>query len=101
MVAIKRARPGSCESVCDMRRMLRWLGVAIVGVLAAVQLVPYGRDHTNPPVRQEPAWDRPQTRALVARACFDCHSNETTWPWYSHIAPVSWLIQRDVVEGRR
>ena len=35
------------------------------------------------------------------RACFDCHSNETVWPWYSHVAPVSWLNHRDVGKGRR
>lgn len=48
----------------------------------------------------EPAWDSPQTRQLAVRACFDCHSNETTWPWYSNVAPISWLTQRDVDEGR-
>ena len=62
--------------------------------------MPYGRDHVNPPVRTEPTWDSPQTRALAKQACFDCHSNETEWPAYSRIAPVSWLIQRDVSEGR-
>lgn len=71
-----------------------------VGVFLLIQLVPYGRDHTNPPVVQEPQWNTPETRALVQRACFDCHSNETVWPWYSNIAPVSWLVYRDVVEGR-
>lgn len=75
--------------------------IAIVLVLAAIQLVPFGRDHTNPPVRQEPAWDSPTTRALAVRACFDCHSNETEWPWYTNVAPVSWLTQRHVDEGRR
>jgi hypothetical protein len=40
-------------------------------------------------------------RQLTKNACFDCHSNETTWPWYSNVAPVSWLAQRDVDEGRR
>jgi mono/diheme cytochrome c family protein len=65
-----------------------------------VQLVPYGRNHTNPPVLAEPAWDLPQTRATFMQACGDCHSNETTWPWYAGIAPVSWLVQRDVDEGR-
>jgi hypothetical protein len=84
-----------------MRRMLRWLGLTVAGALVVIQLVPYGRAHVNPPVRQEPRWDRPETRALAARACFDCHSNETVWPWYSHVAPLSWLIQRDVDEGRR
>jgi len=73
-------------------------GVVILFML--IQLVPYGRAHTNPPVLQEPSWDSPQTHVLVQRACFDCHSNETVWPWYSNIAPVSWLIQRDVDEGR-
>jgi mono/diheme cytochrome c family protein len=84
-----------------LRRALRWLGVVVLAVFAAIQLVPYGRDHTNPPVTREPTWDRPETRALAVRACFDCHSNETVWRWYSHIAPVSWLVQRDVDEGRR
>lgn len=74
-------------------------GVLVVG-LVAIQLVPYGRNHTNPPVQSEPNWDSPETRALAERACFDCHSNETEWPWYSNVAPVSWLVQHDVDEGR-
>ena len=69
-------------------------------LVVAVQLVPYGRAHANPPVRAEPKWDSSQTRDLAKRACFDCHSNETVWPWYSNVAPVSWLIQKDVQEGR-
>ena len=73
--------------------------LALVG-FGLLQLVPYGRNHTNPAVSAEPQWDSPQTRALAVRACFDCHSNETVWPWYSNIAPVSWLVQRDVDEGR-
>jgi len=48
----------------------------------------------------EPEWDSPDTRALAVRACFDCHSNETSWAWYSNVAPVSWLVQRHVDEGR-
>ncbi len=75
------------------------LGLVIIGI--AIQLVPYGRNHTNPPVTSEPVWNSPQTRELAARACFDCHSNQTVWPWYSNIAPVSWLVQRDVDQGRR
>lgn len=81
--------------------MLRRLGIGILVVLLALQLVPYGRRHTNPPGRVEPRWDSEATRALAVRACYDCHSNETVWPWYSHVAPVSWLAQRDVDEGRR
>lgn len=74
------------------------LAIAALGLL--IQLVPYGRDHSNPAVVAEPAWDSPRTRELFFRACADCHSNETVWPWYSHIAPVSWLVQRDVEHGR-
>jgi mono/diheme cytochrome c family protein len=73
--------------------------LALVGAVG-IQLVPYGRDHTNPPVRQEPAWDSPRTRELAQRACFDCHSNETTWPAYASVAPFSWIVQDHVDEGR-
>lgn len=69
-------------------------------VIALIQAVPYGRSYTNPPVVREPSWDSPATRALAKRACFDCHSNETVWPWYAWVAPVSWLVRYDVDEGR-
>ena len=52
-------------------------------------------------MRKEPAWNTPETRELAARACFDCHSNQTVWPWYSNVAPVSWLVWSDVVRGRK
>jgi hypothetical protein len=48
----------------------------------------------------EPSWDSSRTRALAADACFDCHSNLTKWRWYSNVAPMSWLVQRDVDGGR-
>ncbi|MEP6666942.1 MAG: heme-binding domain-containing protein, partial [Nocardioidaceae bacterium] len=66
-----------------------------------IQLVPYGRDHTNPKVVAEPPWASTTTSATAVIACFDCHSNQTVWPWYSNIAPISWLVQRDVDEGRK
>lgn len=74
--------------------------VLLVGLLL-IQLVPYGRDHNNPPVASQPQWDSEVTRELVVAACYDCHSNETVWPWYSNVAPMSWLVQRDVEEGRQ
>jgi mono/diheme cytochrome c family protein len=74
--------------------------LAALGVLTLIQAVPYGRDHTNPPVVAEPAWDSARTRELAAVACFDCHSNETRWPWYSNVAPLSWSIQSEVDGGR-
>lgn len=82
-----------------MKFLLRLLGGAIL-VFLVLQLVPYGRAHSNPPVVAEPKWDSLQTKELFTRACADCHSNETVWPWYSNIAPVSWLVQKDVDEGR-
>ena len=81
----------------------RWpirVGAGLLGALLAIQLVPYGRDASNPPVRSEPPWDSPTTRALAKQACFDCHSNETEWPAYASIAPASWLVRHDVDEGR-
>ena len=83
-----------------MKRFLRWSLTGLLLLMVAAQAVPYGRDHDNPPVAAEPAWDTSATRELARRACFDCHSNETRWPWYSNVAPLSWLIQRDVDEGR-
>jgi len=74
---------------------------AVVGLLLVIQLFPVWLWQTNPPAQAQPAWNDPQTEALARRACYDCHSNETTWPLYSRIAPVSWRITRDVVEGRR
>jgi cytochrome c551/c552 len=84
-----------------MRKTALWGCLGALVVLAGViQFVPYGHDHTNPPVRKEPAWDSQASRGLAVRACYDCHSNQTVWPWYAQIAPVSWLIQRDVDTGR-
>lgn len=82
------------------KKIARGVFVGLLAVFVAIQLVPYGRDKENPPVVEEPDWDSPRTRELAVLACFDCHSNETVWPWYSHIAPASWLVYKDVVEGR-
>jgi mono/diheme cytochrome c family protein len=78
--------------------MLKGSGIAVV-VLLLLQVLPIMQP-SNPPVVQEPAWDRPETRILAKRACFDCHSNETVWPWYAKVAPISWLVVYDVREGR-
>jgi hypothetical protein len=83
-------------------KIVKILGIlVIIGLVlfALIQLIPYGRNHTNPAVVQEPNWDA-QTRAIAQKACFDCHSNQTVWPWYSNVAPISWLLYHDVQEGR-
>jgi hypothetical protein len=73
---------------------------ALVGLFGLLQLIPYGRTHANPPVIKEPPWDSPRTRELAVRACFNCHSNETTWPWYANVAPMSWVVEFDVAVAR-
>jgi hypothetical protein len=75
--------------------------ISLVVFLAAIQLVPYGRDHTNPPVLREPAWDSSWTREVFFRVCKNCHSNDTIWPWYANVAPFSWLVRSDVTYGRK
>lgn len=82
-----------------MRRVFTRVGLAALAALLAIQLIPKAR--TNPPVTREVRWDAPATRALAARACFDCHSNATAWPWYSHVAPASFLVINHVDDGRR
>ena len=84
-----------------MKGGTKWIGLAGVVLLVVIQILPFGRHHTNPPVKKEPPLDAPGTRELVVRACFDCHSNQSVWPWYSHVAPVSWLVWSDVVRGRK
>ena len=82
------------------KKVILWvlIGLVVVGLL--IQLIPLPGRGNNPPVVSEPPWDSPQTRLLVKRACFDCHSNESRWPLYAYVAPVSWLIYNDVMEGR-
>lgn len=84
------------------RRLSLWgkIIVVIVVIFVALQVIPVWALQSNPPVLQEPQWDSPQTRALAKRACFDCHSNETTWPLYDRIAPISWLPTFDMIRGR-
>ena len=86
-----------------MKTLLKIFAILFAGLLVLLllaQLVPYGRDHTNPAVLAEPAWDSPRTRQLFMQTCGDCHSNETVWPWYSNLAPISWMLYRHVDEGR-
>src|SRR4051794_6549854 len=88
----------------DVRTRARWrwlpavliLGVVLFGL---IQLVPYRTK--NPPVKQEPPWNSPQTRTLAVAACYDCHSNQTSNHWYEHVAPIAWWTTNHVHDGRR
>src|SRR5262245_61068570 len=77
-----------------LKRALVVLALAFVGI----QFVPVER--TNPPVASD--FDGPpEVEAILRTSCYDCHSNETLWPWYAYVAPVSWLVADDVEHGRR
>ena len=78
------------------KQLLRALVVACAAVVLA-QFIPVER--TNPPVGSE-IQAPPDVRAILRRSCYDCHSHETVWPWYSHVAPMSWLVSHDVHEAR-
>ena len=81
----------------QLGRIVKLAALAFCVAFIAIQLVPVNR--TNPPVE---SGFRGSTEAVsvLRRACYDCHSNETVWPWYSHVAPLSWVIVHDVNEGR-
>jgi len=85
------------------RRFRRWiliLGVAVFGLALVIQLVPYGWHHPNPPVTADAPWPSDAARRIAVTSCYDCHSNETDWPVYSYVAPMSWLVRKDVEDGR-
>lgn len=76
---------------------LRWIVLVLVLVLVGLQVVPV--DRTNPPVQT--ALEAPaEVDEILRRACYDCHSHETRWPWYSYVAPVSWFVVGHVNHGR-
>ena len=82
-------------------KVLLRAGLGLLAVAVLLQLVPYGRDHTNPPpVTQDAPWPDGRARELATTACYDCHSNETRWPLQSFVAPFSWMVARDVEQGR-
>ena len=78
--------------------MLKKILIGIAGVLIAIQFIPV--DRSNPPAEGE-IMESTELKTILKRSCYDCHSNETVWPWYSYVAPVSWLVADDVHEGRK
>jgi hypothetical protein len=82
-----------------VKRVLKLAGLGVVVVGVGIQFIPVKEIGTNPPERfalEAP----PAVAAILRRACFDCHTNETRWPVYSRIAPGSWLMARDIHKGR-
>ncbi len=83
-----------------MHRFVKPAIITVAAIGGAMQLVPYGWDHSNPEVTQDAPWPSEQARSIAVGACYDCHSNESDWPVYSYVAPMSWLVRRDVDNGR-
>src|SRR5262245_36424105 len=81
-----------------MREKMILAGIVAVIVLLVAQLIPVPR--SNPAVETEVPV-APELHEVLRRSCYDCHSNETAWPWYSRVAPLSWLVAHDVGEGRQ
>ncbi len=81
-----------------MKRIILWGAAGLFILFILLQLIPINTN--NPAVTREIKWNAPETRALAQRACFDCHSNETVWPWYSKIAPIKFMLADHVNEGR-
>jgi hypothetical protein len=84
-----------------MKKIIKW--IVVVFVVAFVLLQFANPAHTNPPVVNDLMVTNapsPQVAAMLRTACYDCHSHETRWPWYSHVMPMSWLVVKDVNDGR-
>lgn len=81
-----------------MTRRIDAIVAAAALLFALIQVVPMSR--SNPPITQDVTAPAP-AESILQRACYDCHSNQTRWPWYAHVAPVSWLVIRDVERGRK
>lgn len=82
------------------KRVAARIVIGLAALFLLIQLVPYGRDHSSPPVTRAAQWPDAPSEMLAEQSCYDCHSNLTDWRWYSNIAPASWLVQSDVEEGR-
>ena len=82
------------------RRRVLWALGAVLVLLVAIQFVPYGWTHSNPPVVADAPWPDERSAQIARESCYACHSNETEWPVYSYVAPMSWLVRSDVESGR-
>jgi len=95
----QRASESAASKLTNVR-LLTVIFASTLGTMVVIQAIPYGRTHSNPPITGEPEWATPRTRELMVRACFGCHSNEVEYPAYASVAPISWVVQSHVSEGR-
>lgn len=83
-----------------MPLLLKRSAMVVAGLFVAIQFVPYGWKHSNPPVVQDAPWPDAESESIARQSCYSCHSNETDWPFYSYVAPMSWLVRGHVDDGR-
>ena len=86
-----------------VRTILKWLVIVLACLFIIIQIKRPAR--TNPPIDQSQTIEAhtqmtPQVASILARSCKDCHSNKTVWPWYTNVAPVSWLVIGHVNDAR-
>ena len=87
-----------------LKKLLKWAAVFVALLFVAAQA--YRPDRTNPPfdpskVMRANTQMTPEVASILERSCKDCHSSETTWPWYSNVSPVSWFLKSHIDDGRR
>lgn len=87
-----------------MKKTFRWLMFALIILFGVAQLI--RPERSNPPIDQGQIVEEhlqipTEIGSILRRSCYDCHSNETVWPWYSAVAPASWLVANDVMNGRK
>src|SRR5579862_5235875 len=85
-----------------MRKLVRLTSIMFAFVFLGMQFVPTSttpKTSANTGARMAEVIN-PQVGAILDRSCQDCHSSHTTWPWYSRVAPVSWIVSKHVREGR-
>lgn len=80
-----------------MKKLFIYAFIIIVVIFVGIQFIPVNL--TNPPVTKEISAPE-SVMKILKENCYDCHSNMTKWPWYNRIAPISWLIKKDVTNGR-
>ena len=90
------------KALLPRRAWLYGAGFMSLVAVCSVSIHPYGQlkrpDRQAIPASELPVW--PQVGAVLNRSCMDCHSSHTVWPWYSYVAPMSWLVEKDVRRGR-
>ncbi len=91
---------GSSRRWTDLRVVVTRVALVAVIIFGLMQLVPYGWWHDNPPVVHDAPWPDEASEQIARTSCYSCHSNETEWPAYSYVAPMSWLVRYDVEKGR-